>query len=793
MFKRMAVLVFALLAVACGPSDDPSGTEPTAQSEAQAEGAGEVVADSGFRPQPHGFSFQNWGGTEHPHAQLTADDAAYLFGDQVCARRQGDSCVPTPAANMWIAEMNRATESGHCEGMAALSAAFYVKTEKVDEYGAGQAFALKPDDSELMRSISTYFSTQALEPVQSTTSATRGWSLQQIVDHLGTTLKSGDDYPTLGIYGPDGGHAVTPYKIEAQGAGRYRIHVYDNNYPGAEKTIDVDAAKGRWTYAGAALNPSEDPAPWSGGAGSMDVTLLTDRYQPLQCPFCGPSMARAPGSKPAQQAKKPKPPGAQAARPKPPKPQVSRPKPSTAQAAAMRPRAKPARKPATAAQGYAVITPSRCSQVQAVGKADRKQIRMGRTGARSQIAGASMRPMRGSRGCVVSLPGNQEYDLRLVDDGKPSSRPLTGVTVFAPGKVYSVSDVAIRPGKAETVRLGRSAFTYHAGSAQKPTVRVGGGNDSGNGYYEVSGLSLDEGYNFRAGEDEDGRVTFSGDDPELEAFDLRAELVGEEETVAYEYEDVEVGDDGQVLMDVGDDGEFEMAFDEEVGEVEAFDEADFAIDEEDADLLDEEVDEEADGDELIDEEADGDGDELIDEEADGDGDELIDEEADGEGDELIDEEPDGEVGADDSSGDDEAETADEPDEGEAEEASYEPDEGEAEEASYESDEGEAEEASYESDEGEADEESYESDRGEAEEESYESDEGEAEEASYESDEGEAEEASYESDEGEAEEASYESDEGEAEEASYESDEGEADEESYESDEGDGESYEDEDE
>ena len=41
MFKRMAVLVFALSAVACGPSDDPSGTEPTAQSVAQADGAGD--------------------------------------------------------------------------------------------------------------------------------------------------------------------------------------------------------------------------------------------------------------------------------------------------------------------------------------------------------------------------------------------------------------------------------------------------------------------------------------------------------------------------------------------------------------------------------------------------------------------------------------------------------------------------------------------------------------------------------------------------------------------------------
>jgi cell division septation protein DedD len=686
----MAVLGFLLLA-ACGLSDD----------QARAQGAGQVVADSGFRPKPHGFSFENWGGKQHPQSLLTADDAAYLFGDQVCARKQGASCVATPAASMWIAEMNRATEGGHCEGMAALSAAFYVKSEKLDDYGAAQAFALKPDDGGLMRNISTYFSTQALEPVRSSTSATRGWSLQKIVDHLGKTLTAGNDYPTLGIYGADGGHAITPYKIESQGAGRYRIHVYDNNYPGAEKFVDVDTAKNRWTYGGAALNPSEDPAPWQGGAGSMDVTLLSDRYQQLQCPFCGPPQAKPK----APQAAKPKPPGAQASRPRPPKPQVSRPKPASAQAVAARPRPQPARKPATASQGYSVITPSRCTQVQAVGKLNKQQIRMGKSGPRSQIEGASMRPLRGSRGCVVSLPGNQEYDVRLVDDGKPSSRPLTGVTVFAPGKVYSVSDVAIRPGAAETVRLGQSAFTYHAGSKQKPTVRVGGGNDSGNGYYEVSGLSLNEGYNFSAGEDEDGRVTFSGDDPELEAFDLRAELVGEDETVAYEYEDVDVGDDGQVLMDVGDDGEFEMAFVDDEEDLEAFDDADFEIDEDDADLLDEEGDGEAD--ELIDEEADGEADELIDEE----GDELTDK-ASGEA-------IDGKAEDDDAAEGDEVDAEEASDEGEAEEESYESDEGEAEEESYESDEGEAEEESYESDEGEAEEESYESDEGEAEEESYE--------------------------------------------------------------------------
>jgi hypothetical protein len=693
--ERNAVLAIMLLAAAWGPAAAAQQGQGSG-----VQGGGQVIADSGFRPNPHGFSFANWGGEEHPQAQLTADDAAYLFGDQVCARKQGESCVPTPAASMWITEMNRATEGGHCEGMAALSAAFYVKSEQPKDYGAANAFALRPDDVGLMRTISTYYSTQALEPVQSTTSATRGWSLQQIVDHLGQTLAAGRDYPTLGIYGPDGGHAVTPYRLEAQGAGRYRIHVYDNNYPGAEKYIDVDVANDRWTYGGAALNPGEAPTAWQGGAGSMDITLLSNRYQQLKCPFCGPPIAAKP---------KPKPSAAQATRPKP-KPQVSRPKPATAQAVAVK-RPKPARRPATASQGYSVITPSRCTQVQAVGKNDKKQIRMGNAGPRSQIAGASMRPMRGSRGCVVSLPPGQEYDVRLLDDGKPSARPLTGMTVFSPGKVYSVSDVAIRPGAAQTVRLGGSAFTYRAGGGeQTPTVRVAGGNESGNSYYEVSGLTINEGYNFRAGEDESGRVSFSGDDPELEAFDIRAEVVGEEETVVYDYEDVDVEDDGQVLMALNEDGEVDIDFDS-LGEdeVEEFDT------EEEYDALLE--------DDAADEDASDDSEATTDEESDEDADESFDESADAEY-EAEAEAEDGSEEADKAAVDDESY-----EEAEAEEESYES--AEAEEESYE--EAEAEEESYE--EAEAEEESYE--EAEVDEESYE--EAEAEEESYE----EAEDESYE--------------------------------------------------
>lgn len=518
-----------------------------------------VLADSGFRPKPNGFSFENWGGKQYPYSRLTADDSYFLFGDQACARIKDDSCVPTPGARLWIDEMNRSTEGGHCEGMAVLSASLYSKFDSVADYGARSAFELKPDNRELMRSISTYFTTQALEPVQSASSASRAWPLQKIVDSLVTSLKSGKDLPTLGIYFGDGGHAVTPYSVESRGERLYRVNIYDNNYPGVERYIDIDVAADRWVYAGGALNPSEDPAPWQGSSGSMDITPLSVRYEPLKCPFCA-----------APSAKKPKAPPA--AKPKPKSPSA---RPGTP------------RKPGAVAENYSVVTPNRCSQVQAIGKKDKKQIRMQASKVDNQITGASMRPLRGSRGCAVSLPRGEEYDVRLVYDGRPSARPGSSLSVFGLGKAWSVDNVILRPGATEIFSVSARKFTYTAGSKQRPTLRVADDTGSRNGYYEVSGFEINEGFEFAADEDANGRTTFSDNDPSIDTFDIKAEVVGDEETRSYDFNDVSVGDDGQALLDINDEGELEMDVDSDsdgqADDVDSDDDNDGIPDTEDAD------------------------------------------------------------------------------------------------------------------------------------------------------------------------------------------------------------------
>jgi hypothetical protein len=512
---QVAVSVVVVLAFAAPPV--------ATAGDAVKGASGNVIADSGFRPNPGGFAFENWGGDQYPYSDLTGNDAVALFGDRVCARFDGNNCVPTAAAKTWLEQMNEMMKGGHCEGMAALSAAFYVKQETPADFGGKEAFQLSPKDDALMSTISAYFATQALEPVQSVTSSTREWPLQKIVDSLVASLKSGKDYPTLGIYGEAGGHAVTPYKIEQLAPGSYRVFVYDNNYPGAEKYIDIDASQNRWSYAGAALNPSEDPAPWQGAAGDMDLTQLSVRYEPLTCPFCG---SHQPPRSPA---------------PKPPVPSHPR-------------------QPSKPSDSYSVITPSRCSQVQATRKKDKKQLSRGKNGAKNEIPGATMARLRGSRGCYVRLPANEQYDLALIDDG----RPVTGLAqlfVFALGQVYGVSNLQLGANTSQSFSLGQMGFSYQAGGTQRPTIVYATDTTGPNAYYEVSGFEIHDGYSFNAETNDEGAVTFSDNDPDLDSFDIDGEVIGETATEEVHLEDLSASDKGEVELEVEDDGDVDVDID----------------------------------------------------------------------------------------------------------------------------------------------------------------------------------------------------------------------------------------
>ncbi len=274
------------------PTNTVAGAAAVPTDTVAAAVPGGTTADIGFRSQPNGFSFPNYGG-KYPEtpAGLTITDTRQMFGDKaVCATGSGATCVPGTAALQWLDQQNKGINGGSCEGFAVATLLMYEGKAKAADYGADSPFDLKLEGNDKLRSlISVGWAYQGVEPVASESAATRRKSPSEILDMLIASFKPGaaDQY-TLGFYFKGGGHAVTPYSIEDKGNGLYLIHVYDNNYPGVDKYVEVDRTANTWKYASAALNPTEDAAPWSGGVGSypMDLTSLRVRQGPLVCPWC---------------------------------------------------------------------------------------------------------------------------------------------------------------------------------------------------------------------------------------------------------------------------------------------------------------------------------------------------------------------------------------------------------------------------------------------------------------------------------------------------------------------------
>lgn len=281
------------------PADTPRGEDIGASGEGSVDTSGDYVADLGFRPDSDGFSFENYGG-DVPVTNLTATDLRRMFGDQVCASIQGEDCILTPAGEQWMEQLNQSMSGGHCEGMAVLSTLFYTKKADAGDFGAETVPELQlVDNAPLQREIAYWFTTQATMParegiVQQTPSG--------IVNTLMTAFEAGPEGSetyAVGFYKRDrtGGHAVTPYAVEDRGDGIYWIMVYDNNYPGAARAIEVDTNADTWRYSGS-TNPSEPADEYEGDAEtfSLELAAIEPRLTTQACPFCDESGGgRTPG------------------------------------------------------------------------------------------------------------------------------------------------------------------------------------------------------------------------------------------------------------------------------------------------------------------------------------------------------------------------------------------------------------------------------------------------------------------------------------------------------------------
>ena len=161
-------------------------------------------------------------------------------------------------------------EYGVCEGMTVAS---------MDRFlvGADPETGLMALTSEVERRLARLFATQFLDDVITATEQWRGRSVDAIITELQASLgdPSAEQY-TLGVYSKVGEQCVA-YAVDVDAQGRGVIYVYDPNWPGEQRYVEVDTQANRWRFSYFAADQSNDPEAWTGGSGLMDLTPLSVR------------------------------------------------------------------------------------------------------------------------------------------------------------------------------------------------------------------------------------------------------------------------------------------------------------------------------------------------------------------------------------------------------------------------------------------------------------------------------------------------------------------------------------
>lgn len=231
-----------------------------------------TAADSGFRCNPDGFGFRNYGNTDDIQ-NLVPEDMVRMFGPGAVAGKENGEIYLVPAAQEWMEIANDALDGGHCEGFAVLAHLFHQGHMQPSAFGGERPVDLKLAGNEpLQREIAYWWATQLTE---TTRSARVKGTPTEVLERLREGLAAGEleKAYTVAIFMPNWtrGHAVTPYRIVDDGS-ISRIMIYDNNFPNQERFIEVDRENDTWGYS-TASNPNEGEFSYTGDATTKTMFL----------------------------------------------------------------------------------------------------------------------------------------------------------------------------------------------------------------------------------------------------------------------------------------------------------------------------------------------------------------------------------------------------------------------------------------------------------------------------------------------------------------------------------------
>ena len=267
-YLSLAALVF--VASSCGVFGGSSQSAPKLV---------EPVATA-LVPASDGYSFPNFESTS-TQEQFDGSDLFAMFGAEVCVDGVTNPCEPIAEAAAWARMVNQARAPGHCEGLV-------VEASKRFNSGLSPVTVKLENQGEVTHQIFQAFATQFLAEAQKETLSWQKKSLRQIVDALGASFVTGSVNYSMGVYSKIGGHAILPYAVEFTDPDNVIVHIYDSNWPGKDRYVEIDLKAETWKFSFSGKDPANDPKAWTGGAGSIDLTSLDSRINSV-CPFCATS------------------------------------------------------------------------------------------------------------------------------------------------------------------------------------------------------------------------------------------------------------------------------------------------------------------------------------------------------------------------------------------------------------------------------------------------------------------------------------------------------------------------
>lgn len=293
--KGAITFALALVCVAAAVLAAPPRVSKARQQE------GEILASIKFDPKVNGFGFRNFGENPDYEEDLTADDMIRMFGaENVCIEGStARDCVLYETAERWIEESLEKMNNGHCDGFSVSALRMFVgrpfkgrKSPAEFQPGAKNLFDLKK--TQLTSNYVSYYQTLTfLKETYEFRAHTFKMKPTEILAAIGEAMQSKKEFYTLEVWMRENGkytrgHSIVPIAVEDMGDEMYRLHVYDNNYPGQTKYVVVDGNKETWRYH-TANNPAETARDYFGSATTNTLALkrLSDRSRRrFECPFC---------------------------------------------------------------------------------------------------------------------------------------------------------------------------------------------------------------------------------------------------------------------------------------------------------------------------------------------------------------------------------------------------------------------------------------------------------------------------------------------------------------------------